>query len=244
MEKRNLMAWTGGTLILIGLVLLAATTLLPAYGVDVFRWGVARVWPLIVIAAGWGFILPPLLIGNRMRGLGGLYIPGLSVLTTGGILLFCSLTGWWAAWRWFWPLEVLGVAAGFFAAAAHMRVIWLLIPAIVVGANGLLFQFCTVTGMWQVWAVMWTVEPLSVGVALLGIGVWKGHRGLTLAGAILCVVASFALLGMSVLMSTRLLWLDQRPFRLFVAILLILIGLLFLLWNSLYRLFASPYPRR
>jgi hypothetical protein len=30
-------------------------------------------------------------------------------------------------------------------------------------------QFCALTGLWNAWAVLWTVEPLSVGLSLLAV---------------------------------------------------------------------------
>jgi hypothetical protein len=130
------------------------------------------------------------------------------------------------------------VAVGFLLAAIYLRVIWLLIPSIIIGANGLLFLFCAVTGLWQVWAVMWTIEPLSVGLALLLIGGLKQRRGLMTAGLLLCVIGGIGLLGMASLMSlawfANWVWL----FRLLVPAGLVVAGLLILVW-SLTRKTAS-----
>lgn len=242
MEKRNSLI-IGAVLVLLGLVSLGATTILPTLGIHVLRWSLLRLWPLIVTGVGWCFILPPLL-NRRRRGLGGLYIPGIPILTTGAILLFCSLVDWWGAWSWLWPLEVLGVAAGFIAAAIHMQVIWLLIPATIIGANGVLFQFCAITGMWDVWAVMWTIEPLSVGVALLGIGARKHIGGLMLAGLILCAISGVGLIGMVAIVSMSAMWASWWLFKLVGPGLLILTGVMFLMW-SLFRQIAAPkYPLR
>jgi hypothetical protein len=171
---------------------------------------------------------------RERRGLGGLFIPGLPILTTGGILLFASVLNWWDAWSWLWPLEVLSVAAGFVLAALHMRVIWLLIPAIIIGANGLLFQFCAITGLWDVWAVMWTIEPLSVGVSLLLNGGLRRRPGLMTAGILLCSIGGVGLLGMGAILSVSWIagwwWL----FRLVGPAILILAGA-FLLLGGLAR---------
>lgn len=182
-----------------------------------------QLWPLIIVAAGWGLVLPPLLSRGR-RSLGGMFIAGLPVLTTGAILLFASLFRWWNVWSWLWPWEVLGVALGFLAAALWMRVPWLLFPAIVIGANGLLFQFCAVTGWWQVWSVLWVIEPLAVGAALLVISPEKATPGRRKAGIMLCGLAGlgFGLSLMGTLLATFLpvWWLS----RWLVAIGLILAG--------------------
>jgi hypothetical protein len=146
---------------------------------------------------------------------------------------------WWGAWSWLWPLEVLSVALAFMLAALHMRVIWLMIPAIIIGANGLLFQFCAITGLWQVWAVMWTIEPLSVGMALLLVGARKRRSGLMMAGVLLCGIGGVGLLGMSAVVSTRWLmpgwqWLFRvaGPATLIVVGALLLFGGLAQRWRS------------
>jgi hypothetical protein len=196
-----------------------------------------RYWPLSVICVGVALVLPPLLFRGR-RGLGGMFIPALPVLTTGGLLLFSSVFDWWEAWSWLWPFEVLSVAVAFLLAAAYMRVIWLLIPSIIIGANGLLFLFCAVTGLWEVWAVMWTIEPLSVGLALLLIGGIKRRHGLMLAGLILCIIGGVGLVGMASVMS--LAWFASWVwlFRFLVPIALVLVGASLLVW-SLGRKTAS-----
>ena len=147
MNKR-MSGFIGLGLILVGVMALASTVLMPMLGMRLLHNGLLRLWPLTVSGVGWCFILPPLLVRNR-RGLGGLFIPGIPILTTGAILTLASFFNWWSAWEWLWPLEVLSVAAGFIAAAIHMRVIWLCIPAFIIGANGLLFQFCAITGLWN-----------------------------------------------------------------------------------------------
>jgi hypothetical protein len=188
----------GVLLILMGGMALAFTLVMPMLGMSVFRWGSWRLWPLVVVGTGLVFVLSPFLVRGK-RGLGGLFIPGVPILATGGILFYASLLDAWDAWEWLWPVEVLAIALGFLFAAIYMRVIWLLIPAIIVGANGLVFQFCAITGFWESWAVLWAVEPLSVGLALLVVNLKARSKGLFIAGAILCAVAAFGMIGMSAL---------------------------------------------
>jgi hypothetical protein len=190
--------FVGILLILVGGLSLAFNLVVPVLGLSVWRWGVWRLWPLIVVSAGLLFVVPPFLVRGK-RGLGGLFIPGMPILTTGGILLFCSFFNAWEAWEWLWPLEVLAVALAFIFAAIYMRVIWLLIPALIVGANGLLLQLCAATGFWEVWAALWTIEPLSVGLSFLIISARKRSAGLLVAGLILCGLAAMGLMGMSAL---------------------------------------------
>lgn len=135
-----------------------------------------RAWPLFVVGAGLLFCVPPLLF-QGVRGLGGLFIPGAPILATGGLLYVASMSGNWELWQSWWPLEVIALGIGFALAAIFMRVIWLIIPTFIVGLTGLALLFCTLTGQWEAWAVLWTVVPLSVGLPLLLIGVIKRLMG-------------------------------------------------------------------
>jgi hypothetical protein len=125
------------------------------------------------------------------RGLGALFIPGLPILTTGGILLLSSVFITGRVWAWLWPMELISLAMGFVFAAVYMRVIWLIIPATIIGLNGMVFQFCAITGLWHWWSALWVIEPLSVGLALLLVGLRRDIKGLTTAGLILCGAAAF-----------------------------------------------------
>ncbi len=223
----------------VALILIGATSLMFTFVGAVFGFRVWQLWPLIVVAAGLAFVLPPLLVRGK-RGLGGLFIPGVPVLTNGMILLFTSVTGWWGAWEWLWPLEVTGVALGFLFAAIKMRVVWLLIPAIIVGANGLLLQFCAITGWWAVWAVAWAIEPLSVGLALLAVNLKQRSAGLMVAGIAVCALAvvgaieSLAIVAMAAIFPVW--WLCK-----FVGpVTLILVGIGLLVWGLVRR--APPAP--
>ncbi|MBN1874707.1 MAG: hypothetical protein JXA33_10790 [Anaerolineae bacterium] len=196
MRNRKYSMLLGGVLILLGGLSLIANLAAAIFGWD---WGLWRLWPLMVISVGIFLVLTPLLVHGK-RGLGGMYIPGVPVLVTGGILMLTSVFNWWEAWEWLWPLEVLSMAAGFLFASLYMRNIWLLIPAIIIGANGLLFQFCALTGWWEVWAALWTIEPFSVGAALLVMYLAKRRKGLLIAGAILCGIAIIGLMGMTAIL--------------------------------------------
>ena len=217
-------------LILLGGMALLFNIALPMLGIR-WHWGIWRLWPMIVVGLGAFFMLIPFLWPHK-RGLSAFFIPGAPVLATGGILLFTSVFNVWGAWEWLWPVEVWSVAVGFALAALFMRNVWLMIPAIIIGANGLLMQFCALTGWWEVWAVLWTIEPLSVGVALLVAYARKRRSGLLVAGTILCAIAAFGLMGMLAVVAIRPGW---WVLNMVGPVMLIGIGLVLLFSHVLHR---------
>ena len=217
----------GLALIALGVMSLLFAGVLSLLGVRLLGFAL-RFWPLLVVAAGLAFVVPPFRVKGE-RGLGGLFIPGIPILVTGGILLLASVLNVWGIWSWLWPMEVLAVATGFLAAALYMGVVELIIPAIIVGANGLLFQFCAVTGLWGWWSVLWTIEPLSVGLALLIVGIVRHSPALTRIGLVWCAVAvACFLLMITILVGGGLI-------RLFPPALLILAGMAVVGWGLLHR---------
>lgn len=178
--QRSLSLLFGLALVVIGAISLLGNTLL-----TVQAW---RLWPMTVVVAGIALTLPGF-FGLKRRGLGAFFIPGVPVLTTGGILLAASLLDNWKLWAVAWPLEVIGLALGFGLAAIFMRVAGLVIPGIILGANGLVLAFCNLTGLWAAWALLWPVEPLAVGLGLLILGFFNRSAGVKLAGLILVAVA-------------------------------------------------------
>ena len=138
--ERSLSLIFGLALVAIGIISLLGNTILTTQA-----W---RLWPLTVIIAGIALTIPGF-FGMLRRGFGSFFIPGIPVLTTGGILLFASLFDRWNVWSIAWPLEVLGLALGFALAAIFMRVAGLAIPAVIIGVNGLMLAFCNLTGLWS-----------------------------------------------------------------------------------------------
>lgn len=232
MMNKRVSTLVGLFLILMGGLLLLSNVVLPLFGIRSWYWSVWRLWPMIVVGVGAFFMLIPLM-WPRKRGLGAFFIFGAPVLATGGILLFTSALNVWGAWEWLWPAEVWSVALGFALAALYMRNVWLMIPAIIIGMNGALFQFCALTGWWEVWSVLWTIEPLSVGLALLFVHFFKHRPGLLLAGTILCAIAAVGLIGMLGLVALRPGW---WVLNMIGPALLIGIGVLLLLSNARSRL--------
>jgi hypothetical protein len=232
--NRRFSLLVGAGLILTGGLGLAINLAAPVFGYEIWRFGAWRLWPLIVVFAGLLFVVPPLLMRGQ-RGLGALYIPGVPVLVTGGILLFCSVFNAWGAWAWLWPLEVLAVALGFACAGVYMRSVWLGIPAIIVGANGALLGFCALTGLWGVWGALWTIEPLSVGLALTLAGAVKRSPALFATGAGLSALSGAALVGMTAILSFSSVFPGAWVFDLAGPVLLIAAGILFVIWRPAIR---------
>ncbi len=204
MQKKTSLLF-GVTLILLGILALSGNLLIRAAG-NGFLLGF-RAWPIFVVGVGLLFCLPPFIF-TKVRGLSGLFIPGLPTLTTGVILFFASITGNWHIWAFLWPLEVISVAMGFVMMAIFLKVPWLMIPASIIGLTGLVLQFCAITGWWSSWAVLWTVEPLAVGLPLLLIGMFKKIEGVKVAGIILCGFAGLAFAAMSTILVTSL-WITR-----------------------------------
>jgi len=195
--RRLLSTFFGLALIGLGALALAATLIFPRLQWQIGYIGIEnawQLWPLAVIGIGAAFALVPLLVWRRWAGM--FFIPATPILTTGSILLLASVGHWWSVWHWAWPLEVLSVAAGFLFAAIYARLVWLVIPAIFVGLNGLVLQFCVLTGLWESWAVLWPVEFLAVGLTLLIVG-FKAHSGVVLVvGMAFCGFSGAALVAM------------------------------------------------
>jgi hypothetical protein len=190
----------GVTLIILALLALAGNLLWDASGIDLLTSGF-RTWPLAVVGAGLLFCIPPFLFRDH-KGLAGLFIPGIPVLVTGGMLFAASTTGNWSLWGTWWALEVIALAVGFVLAAIFLRVVWLTIPASIIGFTGLVLLFCSITGLWISWAVLWTVIPFSVGLPLLVIGLFQKNEGVKLAGLIVTGFAGLAFTAMSALIVT------------------------------------------
>ena len=190
----------GLTLVALAVLALAANLLVDLTGFHAARSGLST-WPLFVVGAGLLFCIPPFLF-RKQTGLGGLFIPGIPVLTTGILLFVASVTGNWGLWAAWWPMEVIGVALGFILAAIFLRVVWLMLPASIVGLTGLVLLFCALTGMWSAWAVLWTVVPFSVGLPMLLIGIFQKNDGVKLAGIILCGFAGLAFAAMSAFLAS------------------------------------------
>jgi len=224
--ERSLSLIFGLALVAIGIFTLLGSTLLTTQA-----W---RMWPLTVVILGIALCIPGF-FGLQRRGLGSFFIPGISVLTTGGILLFASLFSRWDVWSLAWPLEVMGLALGFALAAIFMRVAGLAIPAMIIGLNGLLLAFCNLTGLWEAWAILWPIEPLAIGLGLLILGVANRSSGARLSGLILTGIA-----GAGFFIASFISVLNGTLLRFAAPGLLVLCGVILISAQWLRRVDSSP----
>ena len=207
--------------ILIGLGVLALFITLSGIDLWTVSW---RWWPTVIIAFGTLIALLPVFI--RKRWMGSLYIIAAPIVATGIMLLISMTSGQWFLWLRGWPIGVLSVALGFTLAAIYAREVWLMVPAIFLGVNGGLFLFNMWYGQWTLWKVLWIWVPLSLGLALLLVGVVK-HSRVTLGFGIAFSVMSifFSALMTPIFYDTARLTGSMGAFALVAT------GLALLLWN-------------
>ncbi len=208
-------------LILIGLGVLALFFTLGGIDLWAYSW---RWWPTVIIAFGALIALLPVFIRKRWMGL--LYVIAAPIIATGIMLLISMTSGQWSLWARWWPIEVLSVALGFVLAAIYARSVWLMVPAIFLSVNGGLFLFNMLYGQWYLWKVLWILQPLSLGLAFLLVGVIK-HSGVTLGFGLAFSV-------MSIFFSALMAPIFHDTARLtgsMGALTLMVTGLALLLWN-------------
>src|SRR5512136_451144 len=185
--------------IALGALTLVTNIAMGLFGLNLARYVAALVWAPFLLGAGLVCVAAPL-VNRQRRSLGGLYIPGLPLLAVGGITLLAALMPWWHIWARLWPLIILALAAGFICLALHLRVIWIVIPAIFIGLNGLVLQFCALTGLWSAWSVLWAVEPLGVGLTLLLTASQTRSTAVLVVGLIFCAFSGVVMIGLTVLL--------------------------------------------
>lgn len=222
----------GLTLIALGALTLLSNVALAIFDINLTRYIASLVWAPFLIATGFLCIAAPLANPQR-RSLGGLFIPGLPILAAGGITLLAALMPWWPIWARLWPVVLLALAAGFICLALHLRIIWIVIPAIFIGLNGLALQFCAFTGLWSAWSVLWAVEPLGVGLTLLLTARQTRSTAVLIVGLVFCAFSGVMLVGLMVFVPG--LW---RLASFMSASIFVLLGLMLVAW----ALFGSHRP--
>jgi tRNA A-37 threonylcarbamoyl transferase component Bud32 len=92
------------------------------------------------------------------------------ILSAVGLLILANLVAVWlsgALDRWdlfvrVWPMELLLTSVLLGAVMIAARSIWMLTPVGLVGGNGLLFSYYSLSGNWQHWSALWPLEPLLI----------------------------------------------------------------------------------
>jgi hypothetical protein len=161
------------------------------------------------------------LFSLKKPAMGAVFIPAIPILAVGTILLAASVFDAWEIWRYAWSLVILSLALGFVLAAIFGRNIWLGIPAILIGLNGLALAFTSLSGAWGSWSILWTIEPLAIGLILLlvAVGDKRRSRPVFWVGLSVCAFA-----GLSFISMVAILLLGPWLFRLLGPALLILVG--------------------
>ena len=78
---------------------------------------ISKTWPVIFLVIAFALFLPGLAWPESRKGLAALYIPGTIMLVLGLIFLYCTFTGFWAAWAFAWILVPASVGLGMVLAA-------------------------------------------------------------------------------------------------------------------------------
>ncbi|MGB7537554.1 MAG: hypothetical protein WBM17_03365 [Anaerolineales bacterium] len=162
--NQKVSAMIGTMLILLGGLFLLVNVAFQAAGVWVWQ-----TWPLFIVAGGAIFMLVPLFY-RAQNWTGVFFIPGMPILTTGLLLLVSSIGNSWNIWGWGWTLVILAVAAGLALAGFTTRILWMAVPAIILGATALILAYCAVTGNWSDWVWLWGLEVAAVGCMILAVG--------------------------------------------------------------------------
>jgi hypothetical protein len=197
--NRLISTLAGLMLIALGALTLLSNVSLALFGINLAPFVAGLVWAPFLMGIGFLCVAAPL-VNRQDRSLGGLFIPGLPILATSLITVLAALMPWWHIWARLWPVIVLALAAGFICLALHLRVIWVVIPAIFIGLNGLALQFCALTGLWGAWAVLWAVEPLGVGLTLLLTASQTRSTAVFVVGLVFCAFSGVVMTGLIVLL--------------------------------------------
>ncbi len=152
MSNQRSAIWTGGLLIIVGALFLAANLL------DI-EW--RKIWPLFFFAgAAVNFLA---FLSNRRNY--GVLMPA-AILTIYGILFqYCVVTGWWRMSE-LWPIFILGPGVGFLTMYLFgKREAGLLVPAFIL--IGISAVFLLTFGPLRYYSRFWPVILIIAGLLLL-----------------------------------------------------------------------------
>jgi serine/threonine protein kinase len=134
-------------------------------------------------------VVPKHVTAAVLYSVGGFLFVNLVLIWLGGVLGV-------KVWSHAWPLEVIAVGVLLSALMAALANPWLLIPSAILMGNGLLFTYYALSGWWSHWRVLWPLEPLLVGLAIVApfLLVRQGERGKWLARRIGLVFIALAVI--------------------------------------------------
>jgi len=138
--------------------------------------------------AKYGLVTPKHVVAATLYSVGGIVFVNMALIWLGGIF-------GGKVWAHAWPMEIIAVGVLLSALMAALAIPWMVIPAGIVMANGLLFSFFALTGWLRLWTILWPLEPLLVGISIVA-PFWlirQGQRGNWLARRI-----GIAMIGLAV----------------------------------------------
>jgi hypothetical protein len=140
-----------------------------------------------------------------MQSRGTLYLALLLILA-GLFFLAANMAGplLGLGWNALWPGLLLVAALAFYLPIAvwwprRRALSGLAVPGTIFLANALIFFYNAISGNWDAWAYLWTLEPLAVGLGLYATWlVGLRQRGLLLGGHVLSLIGLvlFAIFGL------------------------------------------------
>jgi hypothetical protein len=160
-----------------GIVFIGAGALLLALNL-IFKLPLAQIWPVVFFILAAGFCAPPFIWSRYRRGLAGLIIPGVILLTLGLIFVYNTQAPDWGVWAYAWTLIPAGVGLSLALAA------W-------VGGWG---QETAAVGLWML--------VISAGVFAL-LATLFGSHNLKLIGPALLILAGLLILVRGIIRNTR-----------------------------------------
>jgi hypothetical protein len=138
-----------------------------------------------------------------MQNKGSLYV-GLLLILVGVMFLFIEGAarllqplGVRLGWSNLWPLLLILVGLAFWL---PLLVWWnrrselagFAVPATLFTVNGLIMLYTAITGRWEAWAYLWTLEPIALGLSFLVLYyLTNRHRALAVVAAILIAIGGF-----------------------------------------------------
>ncbi|MGI6374674.1 MAG: hypothetical protein ACOX3S_01580 [Anaerolineae bacterium] len=168
--KQRTHLWLGAALVILGALALART--LGA------QWAsMEKLWPLVVMAGGGAAIVD----GVKERKQDGLWL-GVTLLLSGGLLAYVTLSAGWAAMARLWPLFIAFAGVGWLCAWLLNRRTWAnlalavaawLVALSVAGLRARLLPEPLRRAVVSGWP--WLLVALGIALVVEGVMTWRAH---------------------------------------------------------------------